>query len=140
MSSTYTPGLRASRSFATRRCADAMLRGLGGTRVTLRVADASTGDTQSQLGLEAPVSEDIVLWPAVVKAQKPADDGSRRFEVLLSSTAVKAAAEARGIGDAASWLLTAQGLLYRETLLHIDSVISNHFAGSEYVYHVLVTE
>lgn len=134
------PVLASGRSMAMTRCADAMLRGMGGTRVFLRVAAQSTGDTSAQLGLTPPVCEDIPLTPAVVRTLKPTTDDRRQIKALVSSGAVKAAAEARGVTDAATWLLCAQGLVYRGRLMHIDSLITDHFAGAEYLYHILATE
>jgi hypothetical protein len=31
-------------------------------------------------------------------------------------------------------------VLYYDKLLHIDSVVIDHFAGSEYLYHILASE
>ena len=59
---------------------------------------------------------------------------------LQCATAALAAATAHGIEDAATWLLEAYGVLYHNKLLHIDSVIIDHFAGSEYLYHILASE
>jgi hypothetical protein len=134
------PVLASGRAMAMTRCADSMLRGLGGTQVVLRVPATSPGDTASQLGLTPPFSEDVPLSPAVVRMLKPTLDGRRQMKVLLSSGAVKAAAEAHGVDDASTWLLCSLGLVYRDRLMHIDSLIADHFAGSEYLYHIFATE
>jgi hypothetical protein len=123
-----------------RRTATAMLRGLGGTRVYLRVPAPLTGDTNSQLGLSAPASEDVPLFPAVVRKLKPTADGRASIEVMLGSGSMEPAALAHGSNDAATWLLCAVGLLYRGQLMHIDTVMTDHFAGSEYLYHVYASE
>ncbi len=122
------------------RCADSMLRGMGGAGILLRVAAAAAGDTNSQLGLTPPATEDVPLAPAVIRTLVPTHDGRRQVKVLVSSGAVKAAAEARGESDVAAWLLCAQGLVHRDRLLHIDQVVSDHFAGSEYLYHIYASE
>jgi hypothetical protein len=137
---TSTAVLASGRAAAMTRCADGMLRSLGGTNVAVRVAAASAGDTKTQLGLTPPVCEDVPLSPAVVRELKPTSAGQRQIKVLLSSSVAKAAAEACGESDAAVWLLCSQGLLYRDALMHIDSVMTDHFAGSEYLYHILATE
>ena len=67
--------------------ADAMVRVLGGTQITLRIADPSTGDTNSQLGLTPPTSEDVPISPALVRTIAPAANGSKRIEVTLSAKA-----------------------------------------------------
>ena len=63
-----------------------------------------------------------------------------KVEVLVSANAAVAAATERGIDDVATWLLEAHGVLYRNKVLHVDSVIVDHFAGSEYLYHILASE
>jgi hypothetical protein len=137
---TSDPVLASGRAMAMTRCADAMLRGLGGTQIILRVATASAGDTNSQLGLTTAMCEDVPLSPAVVRTVKPTSDGRRQVKAMVSSGSVKAAAEARGVTEAETWLLCAQGIVYRNRLMHIDSVVTEHFAGSEYLYHIVATE
>jgi hypothetical protein len=137
---TSAPVLNSGRAMAMTRCADAMLRALGGTQIILRVAAASAGDNDSQLGLTPPVSEDLSLAPAVLRMLKPTTDGRRQLRVMVSSGSVKAAAEARGVADAENWLLCAQGLVHCGRLMHIDSVVADHFAGSEYLYYIFATE
>ncbi len=137
---TSSPVLSSGRALAMTRCADAMLRALGGTQVKVRVAAPSAGDTNSQLGLTPPVCEDIPLSPAVIRTLKPTSDGRRQIRAMVSSGSIAAAAAAQGETDAATWLLCAQGLVYRNRLMHIDSVIADHFAGSEYLYYIVATE
>jgi hypothetical protein len=84
--------------------------------------------------------EDVTLFPVVVRSLKMAASETVKVEVLLSATAALAAATARGFEDVTTWLLEAHGVLYRDKLLHIDSVIVDHFAGSEYLYHILASE
>src|SRR5208337_2632942 len=81
-------GLIPGRECAATRLADGYLRLFGNTQVTLRLASPSSGDTGSQLGLEAPPSQDLQISPAVVKALEPSADGRRRIEVTLSITAL----------------------------------------------------
>jgi len=130
----------AGREQVAQRAADAMLRSLGATRVTLRVAQSPVDSTGNQLGMASGGFEDVTLFPVVVRSTTIAANETRRVEVLVSATAALAAATARGIEDVATWLLEAHGLLYHDKLLHIDSVIVDHFAGSEYLYHILASE
>lgn len=102
--------------------------------------DASSGDTGSQLGLEPPPSEDLPISPAIVRSLPPAENGSKRFEVMLSATVLRPMAKAHGVEDIATWLLTAQGLLHYDHLLHIDTVIVDHFLGSDCLYRIAATE
>jgi hypothetical protein len=141
MSETEIPlGAVRSRGLGARRAADAMVRALGGAQITLCIADPSAGDTNSQLGLTPPTSEDLQISPAVVRTIAPAANGSKRIEVTLSAKAVKPIADQYGVTDIATWLLTAEGILFRGKLMHIDSVISDHLGGMDYLYHIMATE
>jgi hypothetical protein len=122
------------------RAAEAMLRSLGATRITVRVALPQADSTASQLGMASAAFEDVSLYPVVVRSTAMAANETAKVEVLVSATAALAAAEARGFDDAATWLLEGHGVLYHNKLLHIDSVIVDHFAGSEYLYHILASE
>jgi hypothetical protein len=131
-----TPG----RGGAARRLANALLQSYGATQVTIRVADPSTGDTSSQLGLEPPPAEDLQIAPSVVTSLPPAEDGSKRIEVMLSATALDPIAKAHQVDDIATWLLTAEGVLYHDQLMHIDTVIVDRFFGSDCFYRITATE
>jgi hypothetical protein len=104
------------------------------------VADPSTGDTSSQLGLEPPPAEDLQIAPSVVTSLPPAEDGSKRIEVMLSATALDPIAKAHQVDDIATWLLTAEGVLYHDQLMHIDTVIVDRFFGSDCFYRITATE
>ncbi len=123
-----------------RRAADAMVRTLGGSQITLRLATPSAGDTNSQLGLTPPMSEDVQISPALVRTTAPAANGSKHIEVTLSAKAVKPIADQYGVDDIPTWLLTAEGVLFRGKLLHIETVISDHLGGVDYLYHIMATE
>lgn len=141
MPDTDTPiNLLPDRRQALARAADALLRTLGGVRVTLRISDPSAGDTNSQLGITTPTSEDVPISPAAVQSVKPAADGTRNWEILFSARGLRAAAEPYGVTDLASWLLTSQGVVYRGKLLSIKSVVSESFADGEYCYLAIATE
>ena len=122
------------------RAAEAMLRSLGATRITVRVAQPAVDSTASQLGRTCGGFEDVTLFPVVVRSTAMATNETVKVEVLVSATAALAEATARGVEDVATWLLEAHGLLYHNKLLHIDSVVVDHFAGSEYLYHILASE
>jgi hypothetical protein len=132
----FIPGRRQ----VTRRTADAMLRVLGGEQITVRLADPSAGDTNSQLGITPPTSSDIQIAPAVVQVAPPATDGAQRVQVLLSAKAVQPIAESYGVTNIPDWLMHSQGLLYRGQLLPITTVVINQFAGGEYLYLLTATE
>jgi hypothetical protein len=125
---------------AVRRFANALLRSGGDTQVVVRISNPSTGDTNSQLGLEPPTAADLQISPALVKALEPTPDGKRRIEAVLSATALKTIAKAYGVQDIAAWLLVAQGLLYYGNLMRIDTVTVDKFLGADCLYHLTATE
>jgi len=132
----FIPGRRQF----TRRTADAMLRVLGGEQITLRLADPSTGDTSSQLGLEPPTVSDVQIAPAVVQVAPPAKDGTLRIQVLVSAKALQPIADSYGVTNIPAWLLGSQGLLYHGRLIPIATVVTNQFGGGEYLYLLTATE
>ncbi len=82
----------------------------------------------------------MLIEPALVETMLPSASGARRFKVTLSARALKPLADAHGVENIAAWLLTAEGVLYHDKLMHVDTVIIDHFAGSEYLYHIVATE
>ena len=44
------------------------------------------------------------------------------------------------VDDVASWLLTAVALVYGDKVLHVDSVLTDQYAGADYLYRVFVSE
>lgn len=133
-------GTIPGRGCAVTRFADALLRSLGGTQVTLRLSDPSSGDTSSQLGLEAPVAEDLPISPAMLKPLEPAEDGRRRIEVILGASTLRAIAKNYGIEDIAAWLLSMQGVQIHDSVMRIAIVTVDEFLGAECLYHLTTTE
>src|ERR1019366_5928263 len=119
---------------------EAMLRSLGATRVTLLVALPPIDSLSSQLGMVCGGFEDVSLYPVVVRSASLFANELVKVEVLVSATAASAAATTHGVEGGATWLREAHGLLYRNKLLHIDNVVVDHFAGSEYLYPILASE
>ena len=133
-------GMIPGKSCAVVRFADAILRSLGGSQITLRLSDPSTGDTASQLGLEAPTAGDMQISPAAIKALDPAPNGSRRIEVLLSATALRTIARNYGVENVVPWLLSMQGVLHDGVIMRIATVTVDKFYGKECLYHLTATE
>ena len=125
---------------AARRLGDALLRSFGNTQVTFRLADASTGDTSSQLGLEAPTSEDLQISPAVVKTLSPTANLKRRIEVVISATSLQPLAKSYGVEDIAAWLRTFEGVVRGDNLMHITAVTVDKFLGADCLFHITATE
>jgi len=133
-------GLIPGRECAATRLADGYLRLFGNTQVTLRLASPSSGDTGSQLGLEAPPSQDLQISPAVVKALEPSADGRRRIEVTLSITALLPIAKAYQVEDITAWLRTFEGVVRGSDVMRISKVTVDKFLGADCLFHLTATE
>ena len=114
-----------------------MLRVLGATQITLRIPDASSGDTGGQLGLTPPTSSDVQIAPALLEALPPEKDGTQSVVVTVSARALQPIAEAYGVEDIGVWLLTSQGIVQGDQLLKITSLHIDQLAGLEYLYHIV---
>ncbi len=132
-------GAIPGRGCAVARFADAVLRSMGAGQITLRLSDPSSGDTSSQLGLEAPTAEDLQISPAVIKPLEPAD-GKRRVEVVVSACSLRPIAKSYGIQDLSAWLLGMQGVLLHDTVMQIAQITVDEFGGKECLYHLTATE
>jgi hypothetical protein len=134
-----SPQIDGRQHFA-QRAADSMLRTLGPTQVSLRIAEPGTGDIYNQLGIASPTVEDVPLSPAVVRTVSAPHEPKVRYEVLLSACSLQQAINMYQVTDVATWLLTAVGLVYGDAFLHVDTVTVDHYAGAEYLYRLVVSE
>jgi hypothetical protein len=126
--------------YAAQRTADCMMRSLGATQVSLRIAEPMEGDTLGELGLVTPTVADVPLSPVVVLAVSAAHEPKVRYEVRLSRSSVEQAVSMYQVADVAEWLLTAVALVYGDKVLHIDSVLVHQHAGADCLYRVLASE
>lgn len=133
-------GTIAGRGCAVARFADSILRLMGGSQVTLRVSDASSGDVNSQLGLEPCPAEDLQLSPAAIRSLDATSDGRRRIEVILGACALRSIAKTYGVVDIAAWLLNMQGVLQGGAVMRIDSVKVDEYRGKDCLYYLTATE
>lgn len=126
--------------YLAQRMADSLVGSLGATQVSLRIAEPSAGDTNSQLGITTPTVENVPLSPAVVLAVAAPHEPRARYEVRLSSSSIQQAVSMYNVSDVGDWLLTAVALVYGDKVLHIDSVLVDQYAGSDYLYRVFTSE
>jgi hypothetical protein len=133
-------GLIPGHACAAKRLADALLRSFGNTQVTLRLANPSTGDTNSQLGMEAPAAQDLQVSPAAVKSLEPLPDGKRQIEVILSVTGLAPIAKVYQVEDIAGWLRTFEGVVWHSKLMRIAKVTVDKFLGADCLFHLTATE
>ena len=122
------------------RVGDCMVRSLGATQVSLRVAEPNAGDTSSQLGITYPTVGDVPVSPAIVLTVSAAHEPKVRYEVRLSSESLEQAVSLYSVKEVADWLLTAAGLVYGDKVLHIDSVVVDQYAGADCLYRIFASE
>lgn len=130
-----------SASGATVRAADALLRGVGGRAVLLRMpAPASAGDVAEQLGLETPQFQDVELAPVVFrKARTTVSDGkAAKWELMVSASAVEALVGSLGYSAASVLFATAFGVLVDGVLMTVESATESEANGAPYVYRVVL--
>ena len=125
---------------AAKRLADALLRSMGNTQLRCGSPILRAGDTNSQLGLEAPVAQDLQVSPAAVKSLEPAEDGTRRIEVIVSITALQAIAKVYQVEDIAAWLRTFEGVVWHGNLMRIAPLTVDRFLGADCLFHLTATE
>jgi hypothetical protein len=130
----------AGQQFLAKRAANCVVRALGATQVSLRMAEPNSGGILGELGLETPTMEDVPLSPAVVRAVSAPHEPKVRFEIRLSNNSVEQAVSKYGVEDVAGWLLTAAALVYGDRLLHIDSVLVDQYAGADCLYRIFASE
>jgi len=127
---------------AVMRAAEAMLRSLGGTQVSVLLPlSALPSDSSVQLGLVDPGVEEVVFSPVVVRNLPTENTGPRRrLEFLLGASAVAEAAVDRSIASGLELLEKALGVMYQGELLHIEGIVTERFGGTEYLYRVVGVE
>ena len=127
---------------AVLRATDALLRALGGDQVALVLpVPTGIGGSSAELGLSAPGVQTLPLSPVVVRTlPSPSSGPSRRLEFLLSASAVADAVEAEGAASPDELFDLALGVQYRADLFHIESMNTEYFAGTAYLYRIIAVE
>ena len=127
---------------AVMRAAEAMLQALGGDSVTILFPLVTMpNDPSAQLGLADPGVEEVVFSPVVVRTlQTPATGPRRRLEFLFSAVAVADELSERNVPTAEALFNGALGLLYDNDLFHIESVMTEYFAGTAYLFRIVAVE
>jgi hypothetical protein len=120
------------------RAADAMLRTLGGTQVTLLFAGAVLpAGGLSQLGLVDPGVVQATIGPVVVRELTTQEIGPRRrIEMLAGQAAMAEQVSQRSVASADVLFETALGLVYDGEVFHIQGLVVERVAGVAYLYRV----
>jgi hypothetical protein len=123
---------------AAARAADAMLRTLGGTEVTLLFAAAGLpAGGASELGLVDPGVEQATIAPVVVRELTTENNGPRRrIELLAGYSALAEQVSQRSVATADVLFETALGLVYRGEVFHIQGFVVERLGGVAYLYRV----
>jgi len=132
-------GAQAGRGLAFVRAADAMLQVLGGEGVQLLFPGASAGGPSEELGMAVPPVEEVEVAPVCRVAATPAK-GQRRVEFLFSAAALARYMEARGSQSAQDFFNASLGIVEDGTLMRIESVVTETFAGTAYLHRVVAVE
>jgi hypothetical protein len=128
------------RGLALARAAEAMLRALGGGEVVLRCPTApAANETNRELGLEAPVGDDLALSPVLARSVARVSDSCARYEFLFAPASLTACLADRR-QSAADFFSSLLGVVHQGRLLHVESMTTDTFAGAAYLYRVVATE
>ena len=124
---------------AAARAADAMLRTMGGTEVTLLFPAAGLpADAVSELGLVDPGVVQALIAPVIVRELTTENNGPRRrIELLAGLSAMAEQVSQRNVASAEVLFETALGLVYCGEVFHIQGFVVERLAGVAYLYRVL---
>ena len=124
------------------RAADALLRTLGGDQIALVLPmPTETGSDSTQLGLTDAGIQQLMISPVVVRTLPAPNTGPRvRLEFLISASAVANAVDEEGAESAQALFELALGIQHQADLFHIESVSTEYFAGTAYLYRVVAVE
>lgn len=127
---------------AVARAADAMLRCLGGDEVQLVLAGMSMPpDASAELGLVDPGIELLTFAPVVIRNLPTSNNGPRRrLEVLLPASAIEAELTSRNIASADALFDDALGVTHAGDMFHIEGHATEFFAGSAYLYRLVIVD
>ncbi len=128
-----------SRAEAFLRAADALLRALGPSEVIL-VLPVLIEQDNADLGLAAPVVEQVSLAPAVVRDLGSSTAARTQLEVMLAASTVNAYAESHNYDPPDAMFDAALGILHGGKLFRIERVAWDSFADTPYLYRVALTD
>jgi hypothetical protein len=124
------------------RAANAMLAALGGDQVSLLLpAAAMAGDAAGQLGLVDPGVQSVIITPVVSRNLPTGNLGpARRIEFTLPASALTEQLPTLGMGSVEMLFAAVLGLVYDGDIFHVETVVTENFAGTAYFYVVTAVE
>lgn len=115
------------------RAAESMLRALGGTEVMFRCSTGAARDLQArQLGLDAPVTDDIPVSPVVVRPN------GNDLLLLIAPASIAQYLSDRG-QTAEQFFAAVLAVLIGAREFTVTSFHVEQFAGADYLYRVALT-
>ena len=132
------PKRLAGKQTVLARAVNAMVRAMGGGSVKFRLPTATTG-IERELGLSAPLAEEIEVGPVVVR-EIGLKDGRAQIQVLVSANSLQSVMDARGEVSGLGMLKCAESVSYGERVFRVTSVSAETFGGMEYMWRVAATE
>ena len=119
-----------ARGAALARAAEAMLRALGGTEVKFRCPAAAAKDENArQLGLDAPVTEDIAIAPGVVRTT------GESIELLIAPSSISQYVQDRA-QTVEQFLDAVLAVFVDGREYALTSFRTEQSGGAEYLYRV----
>lgn len=122
----------------TLRAAEALLHALGGGGIVLRLP-LPTAVPNGDLGMAAPLTEDVELAPAVLQVIQPEDDGRTRYEAAIAAGAVAEAVVRRNLVSADELFAAALGIVAGDKLLRIVNATPHACGSTIYLYRLQAT-
>ena len=119
-----------------------MLAALGGDQVSLLLpATAMAGDAAAQLGLVDPGVQSVIITPVVSRNLPTGNLGpTRRIEFTLPASALTEQLPTLGLGSVEGLFAAVLGLVYDGDIFHVETVVTENFAGTAYFYVVTAVE
>lgn len=127
---------------APQMLADALLRSVGGAEAQLRVTNAGSDGSMSEVGLVATAFVDVVVSPVAMRKLRPGwqEGGESKWELLVSATSVQAQLSALSLDSARSLFGMTLAVTVAGQEYLIESVASNEAFGQVYLYRLLLRE
>jgi hypothetical protein len=125
------------------RIADSLLRSLGGRSVLLRLPLNAVPDSdQEQLGLAAPLFQDIEVAPVVYRKSRATMEAGRgaQYELLVSAKTVDDITGTLALNSAEILFATATAVVAGQMLLQIVAVSTSEVFGRAYLYRLELRE
>lgn len=127
---------------APQMLADALLRSMTGTNALLRITNANTDTSQSEVGLVATTFVDLIISPVVLRKLRPSwqEGGESKWELIVSATSVEEQVSSLDLPSAQSLFAMALAVTVAGQDYLIESVASNEAFGQVYLYRLLLRE